>query len=537
VGLAALYRLLRAGVILTREGVVTLLAPPDPPSIGRLVLRIAKRVEKRDVGERSGAARLTTALDRLGPSYIKLGQFLATRPDIVGDLVASELSALQDSLPPFSLEQARKTIEHALEKPVDTLFEELSEPVAAASIAQVHRAIIPAPDTPEDADANADDDATPTRTVAVKVLRPEIEQRFARDLDAFYLVARLAERFVPKVRRLRPVAIVDILAKSVEMEMDLRMEASALSELAQNTTNDPGFRVPRVDWQRSARRVLTLDWVDGIKLSDIDALRAADVDLNGLADTLIQSFLRQALRDGLFHADMHQGNLFVDDKGDLVAVDLGITGRLSPKDRKFMAETLFGFITRDYHRVAVVHFEAGYVPAGQEVEQFAQALRAIGEPLHGSPANEISMARLLTQLFEVTELFHMQTQPQLLLLQKTMVVVEGVGRTLNPDLNIWQAAEPVVREWIERHLGPAGRISQAAQGAGALARLVADLPALAERSQQLSAEFGRLADTGLRLDERTVEAIGAAEARHNRSGRLALWIIAIAAVVAVLTLI
>jgi len=527
--MGALFRLLHAAYVLTREGVVSLLAPPDPPPMGRLALRIARWVERPDAARQSGAARLAKVLDRLGPSYIKLGQFLATRPDIVGPVVAQELTLLQDSMPPFSIREAKTTIRETLDADADVLFEELSPPLAAASIAQVHRAGIAMPATGGVApDADFELPALAGRKqVAVKILRPGVEQRFARDLESFYLAARLAERLVPKLRRLRPVAVVDTLARTVELEMDLRLEAAALSEMAENVADDDGFRVPLVDWRRSGRRVLTLDWVDGIKLSNAQALREAGVDLPALAQNIIQSFLRHALRDGFFHADMHQGNLFVDTEGRLVAVDCGIMGRLGVEERRFLAEILYGFIRRDYRRVAEVHFEAGYVPAGQDVDMFAQALRAIGEPLQGNAAKDISMARLLTQLFEVTELFDMHTQPQLILLQKTMVVVEGVARSFDPDLNMWTTAEPVVRGWIVEHLGPSARLGQAGEGIKAIGRLVNELPALADRAESFSKELGRMSRDGVRLDAATVEALAAARARHGRSTRTALWVIAI----------
>jgi ubiquinone biosynthesis protein len=301
--------------------------------------------------------------------------------------------------------------------------------------------------------------------------------------------------------------------------------------MAEATVDDPGFRVPKVEWGRTARDVLTLEWIDGIKLSNVAALEAAGHDLPALARTLMQSFLRHALRDGFFHADMHQGNLFVDAEGDIVAVDFGIMGRLSRAERRFLAEILFGFIRRDYRRVAEVHFEAGYVPGGHSIDDFAQALRAIGEPIHGQRARDISMARLLSLLFEVTELFDMQTRPELIMVQKTMVVVEGVSRSLDPDFDMWAASEPVVRDWIERFLGPAGQIERAAEGMGALGRLVGELPRLAERTERLSAELDRMTVSGLRLDPETVAGIGRSEARAARSGRVALWVLAIAAVV------
>ncbi len=513
----ALLRLAGAGFVLAREGAFAGVpldeVPAGPP---RVMLRLSRLIERRKKTD-AVAERLTTALNRLGPSYIKLGQFLATRPDLVGAEVALTLGKLRDEIEPFPEAEARETIEKALGRPVESLFASFSPPVAAASISQVHKATIDTEDGP--------------RAVAVKVLRPGIRSRFRRDLDTFYAGARTLERLDPKARRLRPVAVVDTLARSVTIEMDLRLEAAALSEMAEATASDPGFRVPTVLWERTARDVLTLEWIDGIKLSNIAALEAAGHDLPALAETLMQSFLRHALRDGFFHADMHQGNLFVDAEGDIVAVDFGIMGRLSRAERRFLAEILYGFIRRDYRRVAEVHFEAGYVPGGHSIDDFAQALRAIGEPIHGQRARDISMARLLSLLFEVTELFDMQTRPELIMVQKTMVVVEGVSRSLDPDFDMWRASEPVVRDWIERFLGPIGQIERVAEGMGAFGRLAAELPRLAERTERLSAEMDRMTAHGLRLDPETVAGIGRSEARAARWGRVALWVIAIAAVV------
>ncbi|MDR3376407.1 MAG: 2-polyprenylphenol 6-hydroxylase [Ancalomicrobiaceae bacterium] len=507
----SIVRLAHAGWVLAREGVIRAIAPPDPPALGRLVLAACRLIERRGLARVARSARVSEALNRLGPSYVKLGQFLATRPDVVGQEMADDLEALQDRLTAFPKPEALAAIERALQRPISALFASIGEPVAAASIAQVHRAEV------IDADGSS-------HAVAVKVLRPDIEARFRRDLDSFYLAARILERLVPPIRRLRPVAIVDTLARSVRLEMDLRLEAAALSELAENTAGDPGFRVPKVDWVRTAKGVLTLEWVDGMKLADRDKLIASGHDPVALSKVVMQSFLRHAMRDGFFHADMHQGNLFVDRQGTLVAVDFGIMGRLNPAERRFLAEILYGFIRRDYLRVAQVHFEAGYVPAGEEVDVFAQALRAVGEPLRDRPAREISMAHLLSQLFEYTEVFHMATQPRLILLQKTMVVVEGVARSLDPDLDIWTTSEPVVREWIERNLGPLAVLGEAGDSISALGRLALALPRFAERAERISAGFALMADKGMRLDDDTVERLAAAEARGTRWGRIALWI-------------
>ncbi len=324
------------------------------------------------------------------------------------------------------------------------------------------------------------------------------------------------------------------LEQTTKVEMDLRLEAAALSEIAENTRDDPGFRVPTVDWERTGRDVITMEWIDGVKMSDVAGLKAAGHDLDKLADTLIQSFLRHTLRDGFFHADMHPGNLFVDDTGMIVAVDMGIAGRLGKKERRFLAEILYGFITRDYLRVAEVHFEAGYVPSHHNVSSFAQAIRAIGEPIHGQPAETISMGKLLTLLFEVTELFDMETRPELVMLQKTMVVVEGVARILNPRFNMWKASEPVVSSWIRDNLGPKRIAVDLKDGFKAALRLAEAAPDIAAKTEKLHGQLMQMSEHGLRFDKETADAIGRSEAHHNRYARLALWaIVVLLAVIAV----
>jgi ubiquinone biosynthesis protein len=460
--------------------------------------------------------RLARAVARLGPSYVKLGQFLATRPDVVGNDIALDLALLQDKMQTFPKSEAIAAVEASLGRPVGDLYLNFGDAVAAASIAQVHPAEV--------------DQAGERRHVAVKVIRPGVRRRFQHDLDSYFLAARLQEKYIPSSRRLRPVEVTQTLAQTTRIEMDLRLEGAALSELGENIKEDPGFRVPAVDWERTGRDVLTMEWVDGIKMNDVAALDAAGHDLKAIAANLIQSFLRHTLRDGFFHADMHPGNLFVEANGTIVAVDLGIAGRLGKKERRFLAEILYGFITRDYLRVAEVHFEAGYVPHKHDVAAFAQAIRAIGEPIHGQPAETISMAKLLALLFEVTELFDMETRPELILLQKTMVVVEGVARTLDPAFNMWKTSEPVVGDWIRSNLGPRGMIADAREGFHALSSLARHLPEMATRTERLSREIDLMAENGLRFDEATAQAIGKAEARHSRSGRLALWVIALALV-------
>jgi ubiquinone biosynthesis protein len=507
---AYLLRLGRAGFVFAREGVFGVIDPALIPPAARPLMRVVRLIE-RPSSDAAGT-RLSVALTRLGPSYVKLGQFLATRPDVVGAALARDLEHLQDQMPPFPQQEAEAVIAASFGRPVSASFASFGPPVAAASIAQVHRAEVETANGP--------------RAVAVKVLRPGIERRFHADLRAFTFVARHAEDFSAEARRLRVVEVVDTLRRSVTVEMDFRLEAAALSEMAENTKDDPDFRVPAVDWDRTTKEVLTLEWIDATPLSDRARLIAKGFDLPQLARALIQTFLRHALRDGFFHADMHPGNLFVDDDGRLIAVDFGIMGRLGVKERLFLAEILHGFITRDYHRTAEVHFEAGYVPPTHSVESFAQAIRAIGEPIHNRAAEDISMARLLTLLFEVTGLFDMRTRPELLLLQKTMVVVEGVARSLDPKLDMWSTAEPVVREWMTRHLGPAGKLEGAVQGAGEIGRFLGSAPGLLTRGVRVLDQLDEITRDGLVLSPQTVGEIGKAEARRGRWSVIALWVIA-----------
>jgi ubiquinone biosynthesis protein len=502
------FRLARAGFVLAREGVFGVVDPAPLPLPGRIAIRLARLIERRS----SAAApnRLANALTALGPSYVKLGQFLATRPDVVGPALARDLESLQDKMAPFPQAEAEAIVTQALGRPLHEVFTSFGPPVAAASIAQVHRA-----------------QTKDGRTVAVKVLRPGIDHRFRADLAAFFFVARNAEEFSTEARRLRLIEVVDTLARSVTIEMDMRLEAAALSEMAENTRDDPDFRVPAVDWDLVAKDMLTLEWIEGTRLSDRAALTAKGYDLPKLGRAVIQSFLRHAMRDGFFHADMHPGNLFVDAEGRLVAVDFGIMGRLGAKERRFLAEILYGFITRDYRRTAEVHFEAGYVPPHHSVDAFAQAIRAIGEPIHNRMAEDISMAKLLTLLFEVTGLFDMRTRPELLLLQKTMVVVEGVARGLDPKLDIWTTSEPVVREWIARNLGPAGRIEDVAQGASEVGKFLGTVPGMLSRAGRIADQLDAATRDGIVLSPETVAAIGKAEARRGRWTAAALWVIAL----------
>jgi ubiquinone biosynthesis protein len=461
-----IWRLIRTGATFERTGAMrqVLEQMNAPPT-----LRVAARVfgwPFQWLGYVGDPAQppILRALTALGPAYIKFGQILSTRPDIVGTELASQLTVLQDKLPPFPIEEARASIERELEMSVDEIFADFSPPVAAASLAQVHRATL----------------RENGRIVAVKVLRPGIERAFLRDVDAFYFAARMIEFLAPFTRRLRPRAVIEHFEGVVQGELDLRMEASAAAEFRANTEREAAFRVPSVIWEATARRVLTLEWVTGINMGNVPALQASGTDLVQLAERIIQSFLTHALRDGFFHADMHQGNLKLGPDGAIVALDFGIMGRIDAYTRRVYAEILIGFLRKDYARVAEVHFEAGYVPADQDMDAFAQALRSVGEPIFGQDATRISMARLLAHLFDVTERFGMETRTELILLQRTMVVVEGVARSLDPSMNMWETARPVVGAYIADNLGPRAVVRDLADAVRVLSRFGPLLPKIAE---------------------------------------------------------
>ena len=463
-----IIRLIRTGATFERTGAMNVILDAfDAPKPLRFVAKVlAKPFAWLGVKGDPNLPPTTRALQALGPAYIKFGQILSTRPDVVGSDMALQLRVLQDKLPPFSIEDAKAEVEKELGAPIETLFSDFSEPVAAASIAQVHKARL----------ADSGDE------VAVKVLRPGVERAFRRDVDAFYFAARFVEVFAPGARRLRPTDVIEHFDSVVQGELDLRLESSAAGEFAANTKDDQGFALPQIRWDYSARRVMTLGWADGVPMGDNDAIDAAGHDRSDLGERVLRLFLLHALRDGYFHADMHQGNLKVAPNGDIIAYDFGIMGHIDEYTRRVYAEILFGFIRKDFKRVAEVHFEAGYVPADRDVDEFARALRAVGEPIFGMDASKISMGRLLAYLFEVTERFGMETRTELILLQRTMVVVEGVARSLNPNINIWQVASPVVTDYIQKSIGPRAIVTDLYKTARVLTRFGPRLPQLVEQA-------------------------------------------------------
>tara|TARA_Y100000996_G_scaffold365016_1_gene309570 strand:+ start:3848 stop:5413 length:1566 start_codon:yes stop_codon:yes gene_type:complete len=421
--------------------------------------------------------KLCHALEGMGTTFIKLGQFLATRPDIIGEQMAKDLEKLQDKLPAFDTIEAKKIIKKEVGDSQFNNITKLSKPIAAASIAQVHIATI------------KDDDQN--KEVAIKILRPDIEKLFNEELDALMLFAYIIENTISKAKRLKLVEVVHLLREITNIEMDLRFEAAAANELYENTKNDNGFNVPRIYWNYTSKRILTLDKVEGFSIREHEKIKNLGIDLKSLAENLIQHFLKQAVRDGFFHGDMHQGNLFVDNKGNIIPVDFGIMGRLDKNNRRFLAEILYGFTQRDYVKVADVHFQAGLVPHGTSKEEFAQALRSVGEPIFGQSIKDISGGNLLAQLFEITEKFNMPTQTPLLILQKTMVVVEGVARKLYPDTNIWEVSRPVLENWLRELKSPKSTIDTAINTSSEILKRIPEFPMIMDKANyalQLMAE-------------------------------------------------
>ncbi len=464
------------------------------------VARIVWRPRTEAKGLRPGQ-RLALALTELGPTFIKFGQALSIRADLLGEQVAADLTRLQDRLPPFAFSEAKASIEADFGVPLGTLYTSFDEvPVAAASIAQVHFAV----------DSEG-------REVAVKVLRPGIAAAFARDIGALAWLAEMAERHAPKLTRLKPVEVVATFAESVRIEMDLRFEAAAAQEIAENFAGDPMFKVPGVDWQRTAERTLTLERVAGARVDDPAAVAALGIDPVALVKTAGEVFFKMVFRHGFFHADMHPGNLFVTPEGTLIGMDFGIMGRVDAATQKTLGEMLLGFLTRDYRRVAEVHIAAGYVPAHKNVDAFAQACRTIAEPILGKPIAEISIARLLGQLFAITETFEMQAQPQLLLLQKSMLLAEGVGRTLAPNVNMWELARPLIEDWMRARLGPVGKAQDAVR------TTIATLERLPHIIDRVDAVTADMANGGLKLHPDTARAIRGEGTSQRRMARFALW--------------
>ena len=445
----------------------------EPPNLIKLlfnILSVSLTSKNNQIQNLTDEEKLCRSIENMGPTFIKLGQFLATRPDIIGDSLSKQLEKLQDRLPPFNIFEAKEIIKKNLGNEQFNSIINFSEPVAAASVAQVHKAQI-------------NDDGI-IKDVAIKILRPNIKKKFNDEIDSLMLLAYIIEGVAKKTKRLKLVEVVFLLKEITNHEMDLRLEGAAANEYSDNTKNDEGFEVPKIYWNYTGEEVLTLDWIEGISIRETEVLKSKKIDVKNIASDIIQHFLRHAVRDGFFHADMHQGNLFIDSSGKIVPIDFGIMGRIDKLNRKYLAEILYGFIQRDYKKVAEVHIIAGLVPQTVQVEELSQALRSIGEPIFGQSVKDISGGRLLKQLFDITEKFNMPTQPQLLLLQKTMVVVEGVARKLNPETNIWQTSKPVLEKWLRETKDPINSFKETLKDSAEALKKLPELPNLVEKANQ-----------------------------------------------------
>jgi ubiquinone biosynthesis protein len=390
-------------------------------------------------GKKPGrAVRLREALEDLGPIFIKFGQMLSTRPDLIPPDIAQELAKLQDAVPPFSGDLAMDIIERAYQDKLTSVFSDFErKPVASASVAQVHFARL----------HNGEE-------VAVKVLRPGIEPVIKRDLELLYTLARLANKYWQDGKRLRPVEVVDEFAHTIHNELDLMREGANASQLKANFSDSGLLHVPEIYWDYTRKNVLVMERIHGIPIGNVEALKAAGIDMGKLANDGVEIFFTQAFRDGFFHADMHPGNIFVTEEGQYRAVDFGIMGSLGEQDKRYLAENFLGFFNRDYRAVAEAHLRAGWVPAGTRAEDFEAAIRSVCEPIFAKPIKDISFGRLLLRLFQTARQFQMEIQPQLVLLQKTMFQIEGLGRQLYPDLDLWVTAKPFLEQWMREQMGP-----------------------------------------------------------------------------------
>lgn len=406
------------------------------------------------------------ALEDLGPIFIKFGQMLSTRQDLLPEDVIAELSKLQDKVPPFSSDAAQKIVEQALKQPVSTLFAAFSyEPMASASIAQVHAATL-----------------HDGRHVVVKIRRPRIAKIIRRDLGLMYFVAGCAERFWSHGRRLRLRDLVREFEHTIMDELDFLHEAANASQLRRNFEDSPLLYVPQVHWDYTTHDVFVMERIFGVPISDMQTLETAQVDLQKLSENGVEIFFTQVFRDSFFHADMHPGNIFISIEDPAypryMAVDFGIMGALSPQDQHYLAENLLAFFKRDYRRVAILHVESGWVPVGTRVEEFESAIRSVCEPVFEKPLRDISFAQLLLRLFQTAGRFNMEIQPQLFLLQKTLLNIEGLGRRLYPDLDLWVTAQPFLERWMRRRYSPRTLLKKWFRQAPHVADSMMRLPAL-----------------------------------------------------------
>ena len=441
--------------------------------------------------------RMRQALEDLGPIFIKFGQILSTRRDLLPPDIADELARLQDAVPPFSGKQARRIIEKAFEHPIEDVLDSFDEtPLASASIAQVHTASL-----------------KDGKEVVVKVLRPGIENIIRRDVGLLYIIAGLADRYWKDGKRLRPLEVVRDYEKTILDELDMQREAANAAQLRRNWEGSELLFVPEIYWEYTRSNVLVMERIHGIPVGNIKALKAAGISMEQLGVQGVEIFFTQVFRDNFFHADMHPGNIFVEPSGRYIAVDFGIVGSLTTEDQRYLAENLLAFFNRDYHRVAELHVESGWVPKGTRIEEFESAIRTVCEPIFNKPLSEISFGHFLLKLFQTARRFHMEIQPQLVLLQKTLLYIEGLGRQLYPQLDLWATAKPYLERWMKQQVGPKAFTRKLKKNLPQITEYAADMPILLHKVLD-DASTGRLQ---LNWKSDTLEQMRKETKQHQRN--------------------
>ncbi len=494
-------RLMRINFVLARHGLDEIILTAHIFRPIRFLIYVSPFywLRRRDAPR---GARIRRALEDLGPIFVKFGQMLSTRRDLLPHDIADELAKLQDRVPPFPGREARLIIEQVLGKPVTELFQEFSEtPLASASIAQVHAARLP-----------------DGREVVIKVLRPGVEHIIRGDLELLFLIAGLAERYWPDGRRLRPREIVSEYEKTILDELDLIREAANASQLRRNFQGSRLLYVPEIHWPLTRRNVMVMERIHGVPISDVETLKARGTDMQKLAENGVTIFFTQVFKHNFFHADMHPGNIFVDvadpKNPRYVAVDFGIIGTLNPRDQQYLAENFLAFFNRDYRRVAELHVDSGWVPVGTRVNEFESAVRSVCEPIFNRPLKDISFGQLLLRLFQTARRFNMEVQPQLVLLQKTLLNIEGLGRELYPDLDLWTTAKPFLEDWTREQMGLKATLRRVLAGLPALRELLLEAPARLNRVLQ------QLAEDKLQVGVHNEELKRLREAQHLRMRHL-----------------
>ncbi len=467
-----MLRLLHINRVLVRHGLDEIILATHLFRPVRFLLHLLPWHWGRQPSQRPRGERIRRALEDLGPIFVKFGQMLSTRPDLLPPDIARELALLQDQVPPFSGREARAIIEQAYGESVDTVFAEFDQqPLASASIAQVHPARL-----------------HDGREVIVKVVRPGIEKTIRRDIGLLYTMAELAERYWSEGKRLRAVEVVREYEKTIFDELDLQREAASASQIRRDFENSGLLYIPEVHWPLTRKNVMVMERIYGIPISDIERLRQAGIDLAALSERGVEIFFTQVFKFNFFHADMHPGNIFVSPEGRYIAVDFGIVGSLTLEDQRYLAENFLAFFNRDYRRVAELHVESGWVPPDTRVDEFESAIRTVCEPIFEKPLKEISFGQLLLRLFQTARRFNMEVQPQLVLLQKTLLNIEGLGRELNPDLDLWRTAKPFLENWMRQRVSPRSFLRQLKQRAPDWLERFPELPGLIDELLQLQRE-------------------------------------------------